>query len=237
MNLTGGARITWLGHATFLIETPGRKSVVIDPFLTDNPACPPDRKHIDRCDLMLLSHAHGDHIGDAIPLAKQTRAQVVCIFELAEWLQSKGVQNVTGMGKGGTLRVGELSITLTHAFHSSSIEDGDQMLYGGEPVGIVLRLENGFRIYHAGDTAVFGDMALIGELYHPDIALLPIGDHFTMGPDEAAKAIQLLGVKHVIPMHYGTFPVLTGTPDQLKDATRGVEGLNIHALKPGDTLQ
>ncbi len=232
-----GAAFTWLGHATFLVETPGGKTILIDPWVQGNPACPEDRKRIARCDLMLLTHAHFDHIDDAIPIAQQTGAQVVGIVELLTWLGKKGVRNGKPMNKGGTQHFGEIAVTMVHADHSCGITDGDQILYGGEAAGYVVRLENGFRFYHAGDTNVFGDMALIGELYHPELAMLPIGDHFTMSPVEAAKAIRLLGAKQVIPMHFGTFPVLTGNTEALNELTADVEGLTIHSMRPGETLR
>jgi L-ascorbate metabolism protein UlaG (beta-lactamase superfamily) len=237
MALNRDTAITWLGHATFMVDTPGGKRIVIDPFLKGNPACPPSRKQIDRCDLILLTHAHGDHIADAIPLAQQTGSPVVAIVELADWLGSKGVQNVKEMNKGGTQRFGEIAVTMVNAFHTSSIQDGDRTLYGGEPAGYVVQLENGFTFYHAGDTNVFGDMALIAELYRPELVMIPIGDHYTMGPKEAAKAVRLLGAKHVVPMHYGTFPVLTGRPSHLKELMGDVEDLVIYDISPGDTIR
>lgn len=228
---------TWLGHATFLIQSPGGKSVLIDPWVEGNPACPTDKKTIPSCDLILATHAHFDHIGDCIPIAQQTGAPVVGIVELLTWLGKKGVQNTKPMNKGGTQHFGEIAVTMVHADHSCGITDGDQILYGGEAVGYVVRFENGFTLYHAGDTNVFGDMALISELYTPDLVMIPIGDHFTMSPREAAKAIRLLNAKHVIPMHFGTFPILTGTPQALRDLTADVEGLTIYDLVPGDTLR
>jgi L-ascorbate metabolism protein UlaG (beta-lactamase superfamily) len=219
------------------VDTPGGKVLLIDPWLQENPACPQNLKQIDRCDHVLLTHAHTDHMADALSTAKRTGAQIVAMVELAIWLQRKGAEKAVGMNKGGTARFGDIAVTLTHAFHSSSIHDGDQVLYGGEPAGLVVRLENGFTFYHAGDTAVFGDMALIAQLYRPELAMLPIGDHYTMGPKEAALAARLLKVKHLIPMHYGTFPALTGTPEELCALTRDIEGLTVHSLRPGDSLR
>ena len=236
MGLSRDTKITWLGHATFLVHTPGDKRILIDPFLEHNPKCPAEFKSIDICDLILLTHAHSDHISDALPVAERTGAPIVAIVELAGWLRSKGGANVIEMNKGGNVRFGEINVTMVNAFHTSSIEDGDKTFYGGEPAGYVVRLENGFTFYHAGDTCVFGDMALIGELYAPELAMIPIGDYYTMGPKEAAKAVRLLRVKHVLPMHYGTFPVLTGTPDELRELTRDVEGLTVHSPSPGESI-
>jgi L-ascorbate metabolism protein UlaG (beta-lactamase superfamily) len=184
-----------------------------------------------------LTHAHSDHIGDAIPLAQKTGAPVVAIVELAAWLSSKGVTTTKPMNKGGTQIFDNIAVTMVNAFHSSSIQDGEQTLYGGEAAGFVVTLENDFTLYHAGDTCLFGDMALIGEVYQPELAMLPIGDHYTMGPKEAAKAVRLLGVRHVLPMHYGTFPLLTGTPAQLRDLTAVYPTVTVHELKPGETLR
>jgi L-ascorbate metabolism protein UlaG (beta-lactamase superfamily) len=229
-------RFTWLGHATFMVETLNNKKILIDPWVQNNPAYPRHLLDITQCDIMLLTHAHYDHIGDAIPLAQKTGAQVVGMVELLQWLGRKGVRNLQPMNKGGIQHFGKISVTMVHADHSCGITDGDQILYGGEPAGFVVRLENGYTFYHAGDTAIFGDMALIGELYKPQLAMLPIGDHFTMSPTEAAKAIELLGVKDVIPMHFGTFSLLTGTPEMLINETQHISALNIHVLQPGQTL-
>jgi L-ascorbate metabolism protein UlaG (beta-lactamase superfamily) len=237
MALNRDVTITWLGHATFMIDTPGGKRIVIDPFLEGNPACPPHLKQIDRCDLILVTHGHGDHVADALPLSQRTGAPVVAMVELADWLRAKGVQKAIDMNKGGTVRVGEIAVTMVNAFHSCPIEDGDKVLYGGEPAGYVVQLENGFTFYHAGDTDVFGDMALIAELYGPELVMIPIGDHYTMGPKQAAKAVRLLGAKHVVPMHYGTFPVLTGRPSHVKELTGDIEGLVIYDISPGDTIR
>jgi L-ascorbate metabolism protein UlaG (beta-lactamase superfamily) len=234
--------ITYLGHATILIETPGGKRLLIDPWTTGNPACPEAWKSPERLgklDLILLTHIHNDHAGDAESLVKANPdADVVAIFEAANWIGGKGATKLHPMNKGGSHTVAGIEITMTTALHSSSFEEEDgRVVYGGEPAGYILKLENGFTLYAAGDTALFGDMALLRELYQPELAFLPIGDHFTMGPREAAHAIRLLGASHVVPIHYATFPVLTGTPDALRQYTGDIPGLTIHALLPGETLR
>jgi L-ascorbate metabolism protein UlaG (beta-lactamase superfamily) len=235
-DLPDGIKITWLGHATFVLDSPAGERILIDPWLAGNPSCPADMHDPGDIDTVLITHAHDDHMADAVTLAKSKSPQVVANNEIATWLGSKGVENATGMNIGGTFEVGSIKVHMTAARHSSSISDGDQSLYGGEAAGLVVEFENGFKVYHLGDTAIFGDLALIGKLLAPDIALVPIGDHYTMGPRSAAEAIRLLGVKHVIPMHYGTFPVLTGTPEDLKAETSDIDGLIITTLEPGGTL-
>lgn len=232
---TRGNKLTWLGHATFKITTPSGKVILVDPWLS-NPLCPESEKKLSRVDTLLITHGHFDHIADAVDLGKKFKPQIVGIYETCAWLESKGVGNISGMNKGGTQKVGELEVTMVHAIHSCGIQDGDKIIYGGEACGYVIRLPGGMTVYHAGDTAVFGDMKLIAELYAPELALLPIGDFYTMSPREAAKAIRLLNVQHVIPMHYGTFPVLTGTPQELHRLTQDIAGLEIHALKPGESI-
>ncbi len=226
--------ITWLGHSAFRVRTPGGKELLFDPWLTGNPAFPESARP-RAADLILISHGHSDHITDAVAVAKQTGATVVGIWEITSWLGSKGVQHVEPMNKGGTITAKGLTITMTDARHSSSFDDGG-IVYLGEAAGFVVKLENGQTIYYAGDTSLFGDMKLIGELYKPDIAFLPIGDRFTMGPDTAAMAAKWLGVKQVVPMHYGTFPLLTGTPEQLEHHLQG-SGIDVLTLKPGETAQ
>lgn len=233
---TRGNKITWLGHSTFQITTPSGKVIVIDPWVMGNPACPEPLKKLSRLDVMLITHGHGDHIGDAVALAKAHDPEIVGIYEMCLWMESKGFEKTRPMSKGGTQKVGEIEVTMVHAIHSSGIEDGGKVIYGGEPCGYVIRLPGGLSLYHAGDTTVFGDMKLIGELYTPELACLPIGDLYTMGPREAALAIRLLGVRQVVPMHYGTFPFLTGRPEQLRDMTQDIAGLEIHTLKPGESL-
>src|SRR5512146_148642 len=226
-------KLTWLGHATFRIETPGGKTVLVDPWVMSNPLCPEKEKKLSKVDTMLCTHGHFDHIADAVEIGKRHNPKVVGIFELCGWLEKKGVKNTSPMNKGGTQAVGDIRVTMVHADHSCGIQDGEQIIYGGEACGFVIEFENGLKIYHAGDTAVFGDMQIIRELYAPDIALLPIGDHYVMSPREAAYACKLLKPKAVVPMHFGTFPVLSGTPAQLKQLVKDVE---VVEMKPGQTL-
>jgi L-ascorbate metabolism protein UlaG (beta-lactamase superfamily) len=228
-----GIKLTWLGHATFRIETPGGKTVIIDPWIMGNPACPASEKDVKKVDVMLCTHGHGDHIGDAVEIAKKHAPKVVGIPELIGWLEKKGVKHTAMMNKGGTQTLGDIKVTMVHADHSCGIQDGDELVYGGEACGYVVEFSNGVKIYHAGDTNVFADMAIIRELYAPEIAMLPIGDHFTMGPREAAYACNLLKAKTVIPMHFATFPVLTGTPGALQKLVPGVE---VMEMKPGVTI-
>ncbi len=228
--------ITWLGHSTFIVRTPGGRRVLFDPWLSDNPSCPDAQKRTPRVDLILVSHGHFDHMGDLLSVARETDAPVVGIFELCDWLDRKGIQNVLPMNKGGSLDVGGVRVTMTDARHSSGFVDNGQMIYMGEPAGYVIGLEDGRSIYYAGDTCLFGDMRLIGEMYRPEIAFLPIGDRFTMGPDAAALACELLGVRQVVPMHWGTFPLLTGTPAALERLVEP-KGVQVLLLEPGETAE
>lgn len=233
---TRGNKLTWLGHSAFRITTPSGGVILIDPWVLSNPMTPAPDKKFDRIDVMLITHGHFDHIADAVELGKRFKPQVVGIFETCGWLESKGVSNTNPMNKGGSQRVGEIEITMVNAVHSCGIQDGDQVIYGGEACGYIVRLPGGLTIYHAGDTAVFGDMKIIGDLYAPHLALLPVGDRFTMGPREAALAVRLLDVRHVVPMHFGTFPALTGRPEMLREFTSDFPSLEIHALKPGQSI-
>jgi L-ascorbate metabolism protein UlaG (beta-lactamase superfamily) len=232
---------TWLGHAAVEVHTPGGKTILFDPWL-GNPQSPRTADTLTKVDLLLVTHGHGDHMGDAVAIAARLRPAWPCIHEMSLWLARRlpgGMDQVTGMNKGGTVDVGGLRVSMTGADHSagdwnSSVET---TLYLGEPAGFVVELENGFRIYHAGDTQAFGDMALIRELFRPDLAMLPIGGHFTMDPTGAALATELLGVSWVLPIHWGTFPILAGTPAQLRDAI-GARGGTARVVdwRPGDTI-
>ena len=232
-----GNKITYYGHSTFGLRTPGGQVALIDPWVMTNPKCPENLKRVTRLDAIFLTHGHSDHMGDLLDLAKQHKPKVVTNFEIYLWLESKntGAQGLP-CNKGGCQKVGDFEVVMTNAFHSSSIDDQGHRLYGGEAAGFIVKLPGGVSVYHAGDTCVFGDMKLIAEIYRPDIACLPIGDVFTMGPRETAIAVRLLGVKHVIPMHYATFPMLTGTPEGLRAEAKDIAGLEIHALKPGEGL-
>jgi len=226
------ATLTWLGHGSFRLDTPGGKRVYLDPWLS-NPKCPESEREPERIDVIALTHGHNDHVGETVELTKQFSPQaVIAIVELKDWLERKGAKldALPGSNKGGTVDVDGIRFTLTHAFHSSSSSDGE---YLGEPTGIVITLEDGRPIYFAGDTNVFGDMQLIRRLYAPELAVLPIGGHFTMDPREAAVAIELLGVTRVVPCHYGTFPLLAGTPAELAQEAPHVQ---VHALEPGESL-
>jgi L-ascorbate metabolism protein UlaG (beta-lactamase superfamily) len=242
MPLGRDTTLTWYGHACVEIRTPGGKTVLIDPWF-GNPTSPRRPDEVDRCDLLLVTHGHSDHLGDAVALARRLHPQWPAIHELHLWLADQHpdvAQGVIGMNKGGTVTAAGLRVTMTGADHSAGDWSAPTRtpLYLGEPAGFVVEMENGFRLYHAGDTNVFGDMRLIGELYRPDLVLLPIGGHYTMGPREAALAVELLGARHVLPIHYGTFPILAGTPEELRrelDA-RGLTDVEVHALTPGGSL-
>jgi L-ascorbate metabolism protein UlaG (beta-lactamase superfamily) len=231
-----GVSITWLGHATVLIVTAKGTRILIDPFIEHNPKYPKGYQLPEKIDLLLLTHGHMDHIADALPVSKKHEAQSFGMVELMDWLESRGMKNGVGMNVGGSHTHADVTFTMTEARHSSGITDGDKIVYGGDPAGFVLTIENGPVLYHAGDTAVFSDMQLIRDLYHPEVAMLPIGDHYTMGPKGAALAAKLLGVKSVLPIHFGTFPVLTGTPQELEKELAGT-GIEVIHTEPGKTLQ
>jgi L-ascorbate metabolism protein UlaG (beta-lactamase superfamily) len=230
-------KFTYLGHATVRCDLPGGEVVLIDPWVMGNPACPEDHQQFDRLDAMLITHAHFDHMGDAIELAKKHKPKIIVAnFEICSWLGGKGVENCSGMNLGGSQNVLGLHVTMVRADHSCGISDGDQILYGGSASGFIVKLPGGYTFYHAGDTALFSDMQLFCEMYRPELAFLPIGDLFTMDPMQAARACRYLGVRRVIPIHWGTFPALTGTPQKLVKAL-GDQGVNceVIALKPGES--
>lgn len=236
MTKWNGLAITWLGHAAVHITTPQGTEILIDPFLEQNPKYPKDYKLPGKLDLLLLTHGHSDHIADAVAVAQKHHPQVVAIYELAQWIGSKGIENTVGMNLGGSYKHKDVTISMVEAHHSSSIQDGKQTLYAGDPAGFVIAAEGAPVLYHAGDTSLFSDMRIIKELYAPETGMIPIGDHYTMGPKAAAIAAIYLGLKTVIPIHYGTFPQLTGTPAELEEHLKGTITKMI-APQPGETLR
>jgi L-ascorbate metabolism protein UlaG (beta-lactamase superfamily) len=224
-------QITWLGHGTFRFQLPSGQVILMDPWTDGNPAYPKGYE-ISRIDTICITHGHFDHIHDAVPLAQRFSPEVVAIYETCHWLESKGVQKTRPMNKGGSQKVGAVNVTMTHAIHSCGILDEGKIIYGGEAAGYVMRFEDDRSLYFSGDTNVFGDMHLIEQLYHPDLVFLPIGDLYTMSPWEAAVACKLLKARRVIPMHFGTFPPLTGRPDELRRLTTDLE-TEVWELTPG----
>jgi L-ascorbate metabolism protein UlaG (beta-lactamase superfamily) len=242
MPLPEGTTITWYGHSVIRIDTAGGKTVIIDPFF-ENPKSPIRADAVDKCDVLLVTHGHFDHMGDAVALASRLRPAWPCIHEMSLWLARRlpgGGDAVIGFNKGGTVETAGLRITMVSADHSAGDWNagGETTLYLGDPAGFVIELEDGYRIYHSGDTEVFSDLRLIGELHRPDIAMLPIGGHYTMDPTRAAMAVEFLGVNEVVPLHHGTFPILAGTPGQLRDAlaARGLGSVRVHEPQPGGTV-
>jgi L-ascorbate metabolism protein UlaG (beta-lactamase superfamily) len=228
------ASLTWLGHASFRLDSDRGKRIYVDPFLDGNPKTPGGEKNPERVDVIALTHGHSDHLAEAVDLSKRfPDAAVVAQVELKTWLGKQGanVGELPGINKGGTQDVDSIRFTLTNAFHSSSAPDGT---YAGESCGLVIKFEDGKAVYFAGDTCVFGDMQLIARIYRPDVAVLPIGGWFTMDPEEAAVALELLGYPRCVPSHFGTFPILTGNPARLKELAPNAD---IAELEPGGSLE
>lgn len=228
-------RVTWLGHATVLVETPQGTNILIDPFIRGNPKYPRGYELPAKIDYILLTHGHGDHISDAAPVAKKHGSVVVAIYELASYVASKGVEQTIGMNLGGTVQLGDAAATMVEAKHSAGAQDEQGSHYVGVAAGYVIEVSGGPVLYHAGDTAVFGDMRLIAEIYGPQVAMLPIGGHYTMGPREAAAAARLLGPQVILPLHFGTFPPLTGTPEEL--AAQVGSGVKVVCWTPGESYE
>lgn len=228
-------QITWLGHGTFEFRLSSGEVFLMDPWTEGNPSFPASHK-IERLDAICITHGHFDHIHDAVPLAKTFSPEVVAIYETCQWLEAQGVRNTRPMNKGGSQKIGPVTVTMTHAIHSCGILDEGKIIYGGEAAGYVLRFEDGRSLYFSGDTSVFTDMQLIEQLYHPELAFLPVGDLYTMGPKEAALACCMLKPKKVIPMHFGTFPPLTGRPEPLAELLRD-QKIEVWPLEPGKSVE
>lgn len=232
--------IQLLGHATFKVTTPENKVIIVDPWLTGNSFMPEHLKKFDDTNLFLITHGHDDHFDlEVLDIAKKGRTKIIA-NSIVRWYLIENDCPLTAiepMNLGGSISLLDCKITMVMGFHTSHINLTEtQARFSHNSVGFIVQLSDDVRIYFAGDTCVFGDMKLIGEMYKPTIAVLPIGDRYTMGPLEASYAIRLLNVKQVIPFHYGTFPQLTGTPNELKELTKDIDGLIIHALKAGETL-
>lgn len=229
-----GTRITWLGHATVLVQTAKGTNILIDPFIQHNPKYPKGFALPEKIHFILLTHGHGDHISDAVPVAKKHKSNVVAIYELAAFIGQQGAESTTGMNIGGTIQLEDVAVTMVEAKHSSGVDGKDGTQYAGVAAGFVLTITDGLVLYHSGDTTVFSDMKLIKELYHPEIAMLPIGGFYTMGPREAAIAAQFLEPKAILPIHFGTFPPLTGTPEQLEGFLKG--SIEVIKIAPGQSI-
>lgn len=225
---------TWCGHSAFRVETTEGRTLYIDPFLSANPSCPPELRRVERCDIIAITHGHADHLGDTYAIYGEHRPVVISIFDLCPLLQKNGVSpgDCIGMNIGGTVEVHGIKFMQTPAMHSGSAEDNGVSIYGGAPTGYVVELEDGFRFYHSGDTWVMKDMELIGELFRPQVAMLPIGGHFTMDPAAAALAAKMLRVDSVIPMHFATFPILMGDPAELAEKLDG-SGIKVMDVQLG----
>jgi L-ascorbate metabolism protein UlaG (beta-lactamase superfamily) len=234
MSKSSATRITWLGHATVLIQSAQGTNIMIDPFIAHNPKYPQSFVLPEKIHCVLLTHGHGDHISDAAPVAKKHGSTVVAIYELADYVASQGVTQTMGMNLGGTVELNDVAVTMVDAKHSAGAADEKGTHYVGVATGFVLAIAGGPVLYHAGDTSVFGDMQLIRELYQPRIAMLPIGGFYTMDPKEAALACRLLAPETVLPIHWGTFPPLKGTPAEL--AALVEPGVKVVDWKPGEEI-
>ncbi|MHA6797035.1 metal-dependent hydrolase [Pseudonocardia bannensis] len=230
-------QITYLGQSTFTFTTPESKTVLIDPWTYGNPLCPDERKDVGAVDLILVTHGHHDHLGDIFAVAEERSPRIATIVELGKWLGSKGLTNIQTMNIGGIVHLEGVEVTMTPAAHSSSVDE-DPFAYVGLAAGFVVGFSDGSRIYHAGDTAAFSGMRLIHEIHRPDVAMLPIGDHHTMGPLEAAAATRLLGVGRVIPMHYGVTPGSRRAPAAFRDAldSLGLDAVEMIEMTPGQRI-
>lgn len=234
MSSLKGTHITWLGHSTVLIQTARGTNLLIDPFIAQNPKYPAGFVLPAKIEFILLTHGHGDHISDTVSVAQKHGSTVVAIYELAAFVAGKGVESTIGMNLGGTVLLDDVAATMVEAKHSAAAQDEHGTHYVGVATGFVLTITDGPVLYHAGDTTVFGDMKLIAELYHPEVVMLPIGGHYTMGPKEAALATHLLAPGIVLPLHFGTFPPLKGTPEQL--AALVDAGVQVVRWTPGETI-
>ncbi len=232
-----GIRVTWLGHSAFKLVSPKGKVILIDPWL-EHPLAPSGAKEtIDKVDYILVTHGHGDHMGNTIEIAQKTGATAVAIYEIASYLSQKGLKNVIGMNKGGTVELNGIKVTMVDATHSSGIDDQGKLINGGEAAAFIVTFENGFKVYHMGDTGFHGSMQIIGDFYKPDLVLIPIGSVFTLGPEEAAYAIKLIKPRWIIPMHFDTFPLLTGKPEKFRESLSPEYRDRLVVLRPGETAE